>query len=175
MQSTTQPHRIHLWMHATIVATLLILALAPRSMPAQTTALEPAAAGWQPVPLPVGLSGASVGDLAVHPSDAASLILASTNGIFTSSDSGQTWHRPIVTPTIGISYAPADGTRLYAWSVSSLLRSSDGGSSWAAMTRPTAHCGLSIAPDNADRLYARACVADSGPRLYRRTTVDRPG
>jgi uncharacterized protein YkwD/photosystem II stability/assembly factor-like uncharacterized protein len=153
-------------MRAAAIAALLILALAPSSAPGQATA-PAATGGWQAVSLPVGLSAANVSELAVHPSDAASLALATTSGIFISTDDGLTWSQSMVTPTIGIAYAPADGARLYAWGTSTFLRSTDGGSSWAAATRPPTLCGLSIALESANRLYARACAADSGPRLYR--------
>lgn len=165
MQPATQPTRIRQSTRVTVAA-LLLLALAARLAPA-LAAMPAASSGWQPASLPAGLSASSIADLAVHPSNAMRLALASTSGLFTSADAGQTWSQSLVTPTSSIAYAPADGARLYAWGASTLLRSSDGGSSWAALARPASLCGLSVAPDDTSRIYARACAADSGPRLSR--------
>jgi photosystem II stability/assembly factor-like uncharacterized protein len=146
VQPISQPTHIRRWMCAALAAALLIVTLAPHKAPAQAVAPGTTSGAWQPVSLPAGITVASVADIAVYPSNAARLFLATASGIYSSTDAGQTWAQSTITPTIGVVVAPNDEARLYAWGATTFFRSDNGGMHWIAVTRPSGGCGLSLAP-----------------------------
>jgi len=124
---------------------------------------------WESIPLPSGVTTATINGLAVHPTNASTAFLATGNGLYKTADAGRSWSRieqtlfnTIFEVIIGLD----NPKRIYVRSWD-LFRSDDGGVSWAKVTIPASVCGLAIAPSQADRLYARKCNDAQYPSLWR--------
>jgi len=124
---------------------------------------------WELITLPTEVSSNQVFDLAVHPVNAYTAFLATSNGLYKTIDAGHAWVRiSASTFMYGISQihiAPSDPQRLYAIATN-FYRSENGGDSWTTLTLPASTCDIRIAPLNANRLYARVC-SDGNPSVLR--------
>ena len=126
---------------------------------------------WEPIVFPTGVTTDTPSDLAVHPTNADIAFLSTWNGLYKTIDAGQSWTQ-IATTTL--SYVPSfalaasNPSRLYAssWS-SSFYRSDNGGGLWTQYSSPPSICGLSVAPSDQNRVYARSCGSTNEPALYR--------
>jgi photosystem II stability/assembly factor-like uncharacterized protein len=115
---------------------------------------------WQPV-----FAGAAALTLQAHPTESVPLVAVTATGLLLHSDDGQQWHAhptalptPIETPPLLVSTPAAllltVGSRIY--------RSGDQGGTWEEQgTLPAPVAGLTVAPEQPDRLYALA-----GGQLY---------
>lgn len=125
---------------------------------------------WTLLDLPTGITTSTVSSFSVNPVDAYSAFLTTWGGAYKTGDAGQTW-TVVATATLSypsaVVFAPGNPQRLYAPSWGGLYRSDDGGGSWNRLSAPPTNCGLTVAPSNADRLYARSCGWNDGPALYR--------
>ncbi len=132
------------------------------------SALTPMLYRWEPISLPIDIASTPFTGLAVHPANAYTAYLSSWNGLYKTSDAGQSWSR-VATSTLtyvpDMALTPSNPQRLFAvsWG-SSLYRSDDGGNNWMLVASPPSICGLAAAPSNADRIYARGC---GGPAVFR--------
>ena len=115
---------------------------------------------WQPLSLPNGISSANVNAIAVHATNAATVFLATTRGVFVSTDySGASWRQANSAAMTGI-IAATDGQHIYAWG-NGILRSTNGGSSWDDIVWPAPICGLcSLSP-----LFWDGSMAGCGTKL----------
>jgi len=139
---------------------------------ASTQTLAPKAVyRWEPITLPVDIAVTPITALAVHPTDAYTVYLATWDGLYRTVDAGQSWHR-LAAATLGyvpdMALAPSYPLRLYAvtWD-SALYRSDDGGDLWTLVASPPSICGLSVASADHDCVYARGCGGDGAPTLFR--------
>lgn len=135
----------------------------------QTNLPTNTSASWEAIPLPAQVTVATIHSLAVHPSDANTVFMATAVGLYKTADAGNTWTQ--VDPTTfadvaEVLIATDNPQRVYvrAWG---FYRSDDGGANWTKLNLPPSICGLSIAPSQADRLYARRCNVPNQPPVYR--------
>ncbi len=138
---------------------------------AQNDQLSPTTvdATWQQLQLPTAVTTATINTLVVHPLDANILYLATTQGLYRSSDAGTSWGRfnnLDNMPIFELAQAEADPQRLYIRSWKS-YRSEDGGATWQEFTTPDQTCGFVVAPSQANRLYARRCAPADLPPVVR--------
>jgi hypothetical protein len=124
---------------------------------------------WEPLTLPTGVSVNEVANLAISPTNAYVAFLATTKGLYRTTNAGQTWSR-IASSTFSyvaeVVIASNNPQRLYARS-DKLYRSDNGGDTWNLIESPPSLCGLSIAPSNTEIIYARSCGGSSGPAVFR--------
>ena len=128
---------------------------------------------WETIALPAELSLDQLYHVAISPDNADTLVLATNNGLYRSTNAGDDWTRLAPElfdgPVTEVTFAPNDAQRLFAriwhWA---MHRSDDGGTQWIAVTLPPSPCGMTVAPTDANRLYARSCGGDNTrPALYR--------
>ncbi len=126
---------------------------------------------WEPVNLPAGVSMNQVNGLAVHPTDAAIAFLAASNGLYQTTDAGQSWTpvaASLFTYVNAVNFAPSNPQQVYLQSWG-LYRSDNGGNTWTPIASSPSNCGLTVAPSDANRLYARSCGGTGEPAVYRST------
>lgn len=124
---------------------------------------------WEAIVLPPNLNATAVNGFAVHPLDAAIAFLATTSGLYKTTNAGQSWQQlgaGAFEYLFEVAIATDNPARLYARSWD-LYRSDDAGATWTKLTTPPGLCGVVIAPTQADQLYARRCGATEPPPVVR--------
>ena len=126
-------------------------------------------AGWESIPLPSGVTTATINGFTVHPTNARTAFLATGNGLYKTTDAGLAWAQiePALFSTIFEVIIGIDNPqRIYVRSWD-LFRSDDDGATWTKVSIPASVCGIAIAPSLADRIYARKCNDAQYPSLWR--------
>ena len=121
---------------------------------------------WEKIDIPPGISYYS---LAVHPNDAYTVLMGTSNGIFKTTDAGDSWTRMENSPEGGIfeiTISQSNPNRIFEKYYASFYRSDDGGDSWTHFALPT-NCGLKVAPSDADRIYCRKYDFNEEPSIFR--------
>jgi len=131
--------------------------------------LESTAATWFPVALPATVTTKTIHSIVVHPINAATLFVATQNGLYRTDNGGISWvqnsnlgNRPI----FEVVQTEKNPQRIYVRSWDT-LRSDDGGITWRELPVPEALCGFVVAPSTAERLYARRCGSAITPPVVR--------
>jgi len=129
--------------------------------------IETTAYYWEKIDVPGELSYYS---FAIHPNDAYTVVMGTSNGIYKTDDAGDSWTRMEHSPEgdiFKITISQSNPNRIFGTYYTNLFRSDDGGESWPyTYTLPT-NCGLSVAPSNADRIYCRNNPTSEGPSIFR--------
>jgi len=81
-----------------------------------------------------GITGRTAYGLAVNPDDTTTLICATDQGIFHSTDEGASWHQRTTCPCYSVALAPSAPNRGLAGSENLVLRTTNYGYSWTADT-----------------------------------------
>ncbi len=101
-------------------------------------------------------------DLAINPSDTASLVLATNDGIYRSFDAGNTWTMVQAGSFKQVVYKPGDSSVLYAAGGAQIWRSTDGGATWSQRTSVSNSGRVQIAVTPAAPQVVKAVFADEG-------------
>ena len=106
-----------------------------------------------------GMGNRVVGRLIMNPLDSMTLLAATGNGIFKSSDGGQFWKRTSsnVISYKDIVYKPGDTSVVYATATGDFYRSSDGGENWTKITSGLPGSNrlvIGVSPANSSYVYA---------------------
>lgn len=131
----------------------------------EATAFAP----WESVPLPTNVTTATIHSLVVNPTDATKAFLATTQGLFETVNAGETWQRvnpDFFADVAEVVMASDNPARIYV-RAQDFYRSDDGGATWAKLNFPPSICGLTVAPSQAELLYARRCNVATEPPLFR--------
>jgi photosystem II stability/assembly factor-like uncharacterized protein len=110
----------------------------------------------------LGPFGGNVLKLAFNPGDPGIAYAASDNGMFRSTDSGQSWQPAAAllgTPMLDVGVSAADANRVYASSSYGLYRSTDRGVTWTR-AHNLASYKVGVSPQNADIVYS---LSSGGP------------
>jgi len=133
-------------------------------------------ATWQHVPA-AALTGIGVFDLAIDPTDALRVWIASSAALHLSADGGATVRTAIDGLCWKVSVNPADAQEVFAACASGLMRSSDGGAHWvrvalAGTSAATSFARLEVchAASRPDVVYVAGCVGTRA-LLWRRSTA----
>lgn len=119
-----------------------------------------------------------IGRLAMHPVDSQTLLAATNNGMYRTTDGGVNWTSVLNTGSDfkEVLYKPGDPTIVYCTSRSdNFFRSTDGGATWTQITSglPTSgatRMSIAVTPANAAYVYALVGASDNGfLGLYRST------
>lgn len=109
--------------------------------------------------------------LLINPIDTNSLILATSAGLYTSSDAGSTWKLELAGEFQKLEYHPTDTSIIYATGLSTtasarqIYRSADGGDSWTRISNFPSNRRIEIAVTKADVSIVRAVVANNNSGL----------
>ncbi len=117
---------------------------------------------WQPTGLNWQTSNARlIRRLLVSPTNPEILVAATSQGIYRTINSGNTWSLVQNGNFYDIEYKPLDPTTLYASSTNIIYRSTNEGSSWQALSTgiPSSNnaidrIALAVTPDDPERVYA---------------------
>ena len=121
---------------------------------------------WEKVIIPEGID---YYDFAIHPIDAYTVFMASSNGIFKTTNAGDSWIRMENSPAKNIyqiAISQSNPNRIFGYDYADLYRSDDGGDNWTYFALPTT-CDLTIAPSDSDRVYCRRLFNNDGPTFFR--------
>lgn len=102
--------------------------------------------------------------LLIDPNDDQTLIAATTNGVYKTTNGGTTWSNQLSSLSfIDMEYKPGDFSTLYgSTSNGSIWRSTDGGNNWNQVLNQGHRIELAVTPDNANYVYAVVVDASSG-------------
>lgn len=131
---------------------------------------------WTLVPN-ASLSGLGCYDLAVHPSDALTVWIATTSALLVTRNGGGTVQAVLNAPCWSVSLHPAQPDELFAAFSSGLVRSLDGGATWSAVALPgttaaTRFRRLEVchASGNGAVVFVAGCTDTRQPVLWRRAS-----
>ncbi|MCL2246158.1 MAG: T9SS type A sorting domain-containing protein, partial [Lentimicrobiaceae bacterium] len=102
--------------------------------------------------------------LLLNPNDNNCLIAATSNGVFKTSDGGETWDTQLTNLSFtDMEYKPDDYNTLYGSRSSGIWRSIDGGENWSqVLSFNQQRTELAVTPDNPDIVYAVVSNSLSG-------------
>jgi hypothetical protein len=87
----------------------------------------------QTAPLPISVAYAGY-NLAQSPTDENTLLAATTEGIFRTTNGGGSWTEELTGATYEVKFKPGSGTIAYATQYGAFFRSSNGGATWTEIT-----------------------------------------
>ena len=107
--------------------------------------------------------------LLINPLDTNSMMVASTGGLFKTTDGGHTWASVSTSNFRQLIYNPTDTTvvygTMYTDTCAQIMRSADGGSTWAAVTSLSVAQRINLAVTPADPSVVKAVVSNNASGL----------
>ncbi len=123
-------------------------------------------------PSNVNMTTATVGKMAIHPTNPLILIAATSSGLFRTIDGGLTWANVATGNFKDVVLKPGDPNIVYATRNGNFYRSTDNGVSFSQITNglPTAYRGaIAVSPANPSIVYFWITNSDSFKGVYRST------
>ncbi len=115
----------------------------------------------------------TISKLLINPTTTTTILAATSNGVYRSTNSGTSWTQVLVANAKDIEFKPGDANTVYATSAgppSSFYRSLDGGATWGAITSglPSSgsSCRMAIAVTPADPNYVYVVSSLAGNYKY---------
>jgi len=101
-------------------------------------------------------------ELKMNPSNSNILIATTSNGIYRTSNGGDSWTLTEAGSFFDVEYNPSNADTVYASTSDTIYRSSDGGANWSMVEDLSAYIvadgksriELAVTPDNANKVYA---------------------
>jgi PKD repeat protein/photosystem II stability/assembly factor-like uncharacterized protein len=120
-----------------------------------------------------GMGSRTVGKLLINPSSPNTLIAATNNGMYKTTNGGNTWAKTSITADFkDVTFKPGDYTTVYATEAGNFYRSTDGGNSWTKITSgiPTGHRGvIGVSANAPDYVYFLLTENSVFKGIYRST------
>lgn len=126
---------------------------------------------WNKTGLSWGINGTVHGyKLRMHPTIRTRLFVATDQGIYRSTNSGETWARVSFNKTYDIEFKPGNPQIMYATTATNFYRSIDNGVNWAHIADPDIpgigeRTEIGVSPANPDYVYL-FMGADDGPDAF---------
>lgn len=113
------------------------------------------------------LSNATVGALAMSPTNSNVIVAATSNGLFLTTDGGATWRVRVSSNWKDVKFKPGDGNITYAAVGGALWRSVNAGENWSPVTIPVsgARIVIGVSPANPDYVYLTQ-TQNTSPRVF---------
>jgi hypothetical protein len=114
----------------------------------------------------------SVSRIVIDPNDSQTLMAATPNGIYRTTNGGGSWVQTSVLPTLDIDFHPTDSSKAVAGTDDVALYSTNGGVTWQVATglpgpSTTDRVELAYAPSDPNRVYV--ALSEGNVEIYRST------
>ena len=119
-----------------------------------------------------GIENLTIGRMIIHPTDPNTLYIASTGGIYITTDAAQTWSEQIGGNFKEIVFKSDDPMTLFASKGGDFYKTTDGGTNWDQISNGlvTGSRGvIAVTPSNTDIVYFLNCDGSEFKSLYRST------
>ncbi len=119
-----------------------------------------------------GISNLTVGRMIIHPTDHNKLYIASTGGIYITTDGAQTWTQQISGNFKEVVFKVDDPNTLFASKSGDFWKTTDGGSNWVKITNglvSSSRAVIAVTPANPDVVYFLTTTSNEFKALYRST------
>ncbi len=119
-----------------------------------------------------GIENLTIGRMIIHPVDPQLLYIATTGGIFKTTDGAQTWVQQAGGNFKEVVFKTDDPMTLFASKGGSFYKTVDGGQNWYQVTNGLvagARGVIAVTPANTDVVYFLTTTSDSFKALYRST------
>ncbi len=121
-----------------------------------------------------GMGNRTVGMMVMHPTNANTILAATSSGIYKTTNGGSNWTFEQSGNFKDIEYKPTDPNTVYACASGSFYRSTNGGDSWTLLSTsqgiPDAYrMVIAVTPDNPAVVYALASNTSTFKAVYKST------
>ncbi len=127
------------------------------------------------VPSSTGMGNRTIHRMVLDPTNNNTVIVATSSGIYRSTDAGATWSLRQAGNTFDLVFKPNDSNTLYAaiTGAPTIVKSTDNGQTWNSLTTgfaPAAvKAAIAVTPDDPDYLYVVTAESGKFTGLYRST------